>query len=110
MTKYRVKELQNQLDDLSAKILVEKYKQSNSITREQAMEYITSVVRQESPQLLIDLIVVKIELFDDEIVVWFNYSNKIDPDNPKTDGRDFILHEKYIVRVTTAAVMVKSKI
>lgn len=110
VTKNRVKELQDQLDDLSAKILVEQYKQENGITREQAMEYITSGVRQESPQLLIDLMVVKIELFDDEIVVWFNYSNKTNPDDPETDGRDFILQEKYIVRVTTSAIVVKTKL
>lgn len=110
VTKNRVKELQDQLDDLSAKILVEQYKEENGITREQAMEYLTSGVRQESPQLLIDLMVVKIELFDDEIVVWFNYSNKPNPDDPETDGRDFILQEKYTVSVTTAAIVVKTKL
>lgn len=110
VTKNRVKELQEQLDDLSAKILVEQHKQENGITREQAMEYLTSGVRQDSPQLLIDLMENKIELFDDEIIVWFNYTPKTDPDDPDTDGRDFILHKKYVVMVTTAAIVVKTKL
>ena len=110
ITKNRVKELQDQLDDLSAKILVEQYKQENGITREQAMEYLTSGVKQDSPQLLIDLMVERIELFDDEIIVWFNYTPKTNPDDPDTDSRDFILHEKYVVIVTTAAIVVKTKL
>ena len=110
VTKNRVKELQEKLDDLSAKIFVEQYKQENGITREQAMEYLTSGVRQESPQLLIELMVNRIELFNNEIIVWFNYSDKTNPDNPETDGRDFILQEKYVASITTAAIIVRTKI
>jgi len=110
VTKNRVKELQEQLDDLSAKILVEQYKQENGITREEAMEYLTSGVRDLSPQLLIDLMVNKIELFDDEIIVWFNYSNKQNPEDPDTESRDFILQEKYTVRVNTAVIIVTMKL
>ena len=110
VTKNRVKELQEQLDDLSAKILVEQYKQENGITREEAMEYLTSGVRDLSPQLLIDLMVNRIELFDDEIIVWFNYSNKNNPDDPDTESRDFILQEKYTMRVNTAVIIVTMKL
>ena len=110
VTKNRVKELQEQLDDLSAKILAEQHKQENGITREEAMEYLTSGVRDLSPQLLIDLMVNKIELFDDEIIVWFNYSNKQNPEDPDTESRDFILQEKYTVRVNTAVIIVTMKL
>lgn len=110
VTKNRVKELQNQLDDLSAKILVEQHKQENGITREEAMEYLTSGVRDLSPQLLIDLMVNKIELFDDEIIVWFNYSNKQNPEDPDTESRDFLLQEKYRLRVNTAVIIIAMKL
>ena len=105
-----IKELQEQLDDLSAKILVEQHKQENGITREEAMEYLTSGVRELSPQLLIDLMVNRIELFDDEIIVWFNYTNKQNPENPDATGRNFILQEKYSVRVNTAVIIVTMKL
>ena len=74
------------------------------------MEYLTSGVRQDSPQLLIDLMVERIELFDDEIIVWFNYTPKTNPEDPDTDSRDFILQEKYTVSVTTAAIVVKTNL
>lgn len=74
------------------------------------MEYLTSGVRGLSPQLLIDLMVNKIELFDDEIIVWFNYTNKQNPEDPEETGRDFILQEKYSVRVNTAVIIVTMKL
>lgn len=74
------------------------------------MEYLTSGVRYLSPQLLIDLMVNKIELFDNEIIVWFNYSNRQNPEDPDTESRDFILQEKYTVRVNTAVIIVIMKL
>ncbi len=110
VTKNRVKELQEKLDDLNAKILVEEYKQENGITREEAMDYLTNGVRQVSPQILIELMVNRIDLYDDELVVWFNYSNKTNPDDPDTSGRDFLLCEKFTITVTTSFIAVKSKL
>ncbi len=47
----------------------------------------------------------RIELYDDEIVVWFNYSDRTNPDNPDTDSRDFILQENYKMTGTSRFVI-----
>lgn len=109
-TKSRMSELEAQIDELNAKILAEEYKLQNGIKREEVMEYLTHSVRDLSPQVLIDVMVHRIELYDDEIVVWFNYSDRINPDDPDIDSRDFILHEIYSVTVTVQHIVAKMKI
>lgn len=69
------------------------------------MEYLTDSVRYLSPQVLIEVIVNRIELYDDEIIVWFNYSERTNPDDPDTDSRDFILQENYKMTVTSRFVI-----
>lgn len=61
-------------------------------------------------QLLIEATVRQIRLYDDETVVWVNYSDRINPDDPDFGHRDFILHEIYIVTVTVKYIVVKKKI
>ena len=90
-TKNRVTELENEIDDLKAKILTEECNLQNTVDREDIMYFLNYGVRQKSPQVLIDILVNKIELFDDEIVVYFNYTDKANPENPNTDARDFLL-------------------
>ena len=109
-TKNRMAELERQIDELSGKILIEESKLENSITREEVMEYLTHSVRDLSPQALIEILVNRIELYDDEIVVWFNYSDRINPDDPDTDGRDFSLPENYSISVTSRFIIVSIKI
>ncbi len=104
-TKDRMAELERQIDEINGKILIEESKLENSITREEIMEYLTHSVRDLSPQVLIDVLVNRIELYDDEIVVWFNYSDRINPDDPDTDSRDFILQEIYKMSVTSRFVI-----
>ena len=69
------------------------------------MEYLTDSVRDLFPQVLIEVLVNRIELFYDEIVVWFNYSDRVNPDDPETDSRDFILQESYKISVTSRFVV-----
>ena len=109
-TKNRMAELERQIDELSGKILIEESKLENSITREEVMEYLTHSVRDLSPQALIEILVNRIELYDDEIVVSFNYSDRINPDDPDTDGRDFSLPENYSISVTSRFIIVSIKI
>ncbi len=89
---------------------IEESKLENSITREEVMEYLTHSVRDLSPQALIEILVNRIELYDDEIVVWFNYSDRTNPDDPDTDSRDFLLPENYSISVTSCFVIAAKKI
>ncbi len=109
-TKNRMAELEQQIDELSGKILIEESKLENSITREEVMEYLTHSVRDLSPQALIEILINRIELYDDEIVVWFNYSDRTNPDDPDTDSRDFLLPENYFISVTSRFVIASVKI
>lgn len=92
-TKTRMAELERQIDELSVKILIEESKLENSIAREEVMEYLTHSVRDLSPQALIEILVNRIELYDDEIVVWFNYTDRTDPDDPDNDRRGFFIRQ-----------------
>lgn len=109
-TKNRMAELEQRIDELNGKILVEESKLENSITKEEVMEYLTDSVRDLSPQVLIEVLVNRIELYDDEIVVWFNYSERTNPDNPDTDSRDFSLPENCSISVTSRFVIASIKI
>lgn len=109
-TKNRMAELEQKIDELNGKILLEESKLENSITREEVMEYQTHSVRDLSPQALIEILVNRIELYDDEIVVWFNYSDCINPDDPDNDRRDFSLPENYSISVTSRFIIASIKI
>ena len=108
-TKNRVTELENEMDDLQAKILTEECNLQNQVSREDIMDYLTYGVKQSSPQVLIDILVNKIELFDDEIVIYFNYTDKANPENPDTDARDFLLPCGYNAIATTRYLVVIKK-
>ena len=103
-------ELERQIDELSGKILLEESKLENSITREEVMEYLTHSVRDLSPQVLIEVLVNRIELYDDEIVVWFNYSDRTNPDDPDKDRRDFLLPENYTISVTSRFIIASTRL
>lgn len=103
-------ELEQKIDELNGKILLEESKIENSITREEVMEYLAHSVRDLSPQALIEILVNRIELYDDEIVVWFNYSDRTNPDDLDTERRDFSLLENYVISVTSRFIIVSIKI
>ncbi len=109
-TKNRMAELEQKIDELNGKILLEESKLEIGITREEVMEYLTHSVRDLSPQALIEILVNRIELYDDEIVVWFNYSDRTNPDDPDTDSRDFLLPENYSISVTSRFIIASENI
>ncbi len=74
------------------------------------MDYLTHSVRDLSPQALIEILVNRIELYDDEIMVWFNCSDRTNPDDLDNDRRDFLLPENYSVSVTSRFVIASKNI
>ena len=74
------------------------------------MEYLNHSVRDLSPQVLIEILVNRVELYDNEIVVWFNYSDRTNPDDPDDNRRDFSLLENYLVSITSRFIIVSTKI
>ena len=106
-TKARMAELERQIDELSGKILIEENKLENRLTREDVKEYLTHGVRDLSPQAPIELLVHRIELYDDKIIIWFNYSDRTDPDDPDTDRRGFLLSDKYSATATNRFIIIE---
>lgn len=52
----------------------------------------------------------RLEVFyDDKIVVWFNYSDRTNPDDPDTERRDFSLLENYVISATSRFIIVSIK-
>ena len=108
-TKTRLTELETEIDGLQAKILQEECKLQNQVDRQDIMEYLTYGVRENSPQVLIDILVNKIELYNDEIVIYFNYSDKNKPEDPNTETRDFLLPCGYNAIATMQYLVVMKK-
>ena len=102
--------LEQKIDELNGKILLEESKLETGITREEVMEYLTHSVRDLSPQALIEILVNRIELYDNEIVVWLIYSDRNNPDDPDTDSRDFLLSENYSILITSRFIIASIKI
>ena len=81
-TKNRMEELELEIDRLAVLIVKEENKLQQAISRDDVMEYLTNGVREQSPKVLMELLVHKVTLWDDHIEVEFNYSDKINPDGP----------------------------
>ena len=82
-TKSRMTELEEEIDILNGKILMEESKEDNLITREQIMEFLYTLPEQE-PQVIIDTMIRKVVLFDDKIEIHYNFCDK--PENDEPDG------------------------
>ena len=80
-TKSRMTELEEEIDILNGKILAEESKESNLLTREQIIDFLTILPEQE-PQLIIDAMIRKVELYDDKLEIHYNFSKLPEPDDP----------------------------
>ena len=78
-TKARMEELENQLAETENKILIEQYKTETQLKLEQIVEYITHSIRQ-APKLLVHTLIQKVILWDDKIEIYFNFTEKTNPD------------------------------
>ncbi len=84
-TKARMDELEEQLADTENKILIEQFKLETQLKREQIIEFITHTLRQK-PKLLIYSFIQKVVLWDDKIEIYYNFTDKTNPD--ETNHRD----------------------
>ena len=79
-TNKRMTELENQLEDLEKKLLIEKSKISVKITENDIREYFVQAIKLE-PQLMISYLVKEIRLYDDKAEIYFNSPIVKGPDN-----------------------------
>lgn len=70
-TSRRMKELEDRLEDLERKLLVEKSKVSIKLTEKDIREFFSQALKLE-PKLLINYLVKEVRLFDDKVEIHFN--------------------------------------
>lgn len=70
------------------------------------MKYLTNGVRQKSPEILIELLINKITIWDDHIEIEFNYSNNTNPDEHENARRDLSISRNLYVMIATNCVLI----
>lgn len=78
-TQKRLDELEGKLEVLDQKIEIEKYKQHRVVTKNEIKKFLKYAI-QNKPKTLIDLLINKVILYNDKIEIYYNYTDKIDPD------------------------------
>lgn len=105
-TRDRAEELEDEIANLNILIAKERNKLEQEISREEVMKYLTNGVRQKSPEILIELLINKITIWDDHIEIEFNYSNNTNPDEHETVRRDFSISRNLYVMIATNCVLI----
>ncbi len=91
-TKSRLEQLESRLSIIDSNIAIEQCKKSMELTKDKIVKFITSSLRK-SPQIMINLLINKIILYDDRIEIHYNYTNIKNPDDNK-DRRDFLFYSE----------------
>ena len=89
-TNKRMKELENQIEELERQILIEKNKNNLQIGEDDIRKYYTKALQQE-PAMLIEYLIQEIKMFNDKIEITFN--NPINK-GPRNSGL-FLLLDTY---------------
>lgn len=92
-TTKRLKELEEQQENLEKQILIERSKTAVKLTERDIREYYEQALKLE-PQMLINFLINEILLFDDKIEIHYNSPIKISPDDENNQG--FIFYSKTI--------------
>lgn len=79
-TAKRLKELEEQQENLERQILIEKSKAAVRLTPSDIKAYFEQALRLE-PQMLVNYLIKQVILFDDKIEIYFNSPIRISPDN-----------------------------
>ena len=87
-TQRRMKELEERKQTLNDKIVIAQYGESQRLTKQEIVEYLTHSLRQE-PRFLLHILVKSIIVYDDKIEIYFNFTERKNPDDSDdTDSRD----------------------
>ena len=87
-TQARLQELEEKAEEIKAAIAMEEYKKGQELTRDTVLGYIKGAIKK-SPQIMLDLLIRKIVLYNDKIEIYYNYTKDNDPD---TDAGVFCIH------------------
>ena len=79
-TKKRMTELEEELDIIEGKILIEKSKAVREMDEKDIIKYLQKAVRKDA-YLMIRLLVKEIKLYDDKIEIYYNLTDRKNPDD-----------------------------
>ncbi len=106
-TKRRLDELEEHLNEINEKILIEQCKAQRQITKETITEFLTHALKYK-PSLMIRTLIEKIVLYDDKIEIHYKYAPNKLPDYPETtDNRDFLYINSSIFTSSRAPKTIK---
>ena len=99
LTKSRLQQLENELTELDIEITKEKYKDNSLLTKEEIEHFLRKQVFEDTQnikirKLLVNTFVRTVYLYNDKVVILFNYTNS--PDKPKFTVEENIETEKQI--------------
>ena len=97
-TTKRITEIEKQIEEYDRKILIEQSKISVIIPREEIQSYLKAALKQE-PRALIELLIREVKLSDDKIEIYYNYTNKKNPESPD-ESRGFSFYRTDIKMAT----------
>ena len=78
-TNKRMKELENQLEDIDRQILIEKSKNAFMVSKQAIKEFFIEALKLE-PKILIDYVIKEIRVYEDKLEIIFNSPIKRSPD------------------------------
>ena len=99
LTKSRLQQLENELAELDIEITKEKYRDNSLLTKEEIEQFLRKQVFEDTQnikirKLLVNTFVRAVYLYNDKVVILFNYTNS--PDKPKFTVEENIETEKQI--------------
>ena len=94
-TNARMKELENQIDDIDRQIIIEKSKMNVKISESEIKEYYKEALKLE-PLALINYLIKEIKLYNDKVEIIYNTPLKTSPNN---QGLLFLSIKKYMKKV-----------
>ena len=83
-TKARLQELEVHKKDLEEKLIIEKNKVKISMSRSEIESYLRNAIKQKS-DVLIDMLVEKVVVFNDKVQIHIKYSGNMPPDDTHKD-------------------------
>lgn len=77
----RVQELETKKSELLGRIEIEKQNTKKALNVEEVIEFLHNTVT-ETPQVMIDFLIAKVELFNDKVLIYLNYTQDSPPIKP----------------------------
>ena len=102
-TNKRMKEIEDSIEDLECKILIEKAKFNTQLTKDECKLYYIEALKKE-PMLLINSVIKNITMSNDSIEITFNNLNKKSPDNQGSSFYSTYKHCGVILNIDYAEI------